>query len=134
MLTQKLRGNFKALQRVPDAKGAQGRNFASIARENLLTRLVMEEMRDGTESILGKGQWSALLVLGGQIPEICGGNEVHSELQPSGSSVELTGERGPGKLSPVPCDRFQNLKALPGLWRVEDPRNKWQNIRITNQV
>ena len=95
MLTQELGGDFEPFKCVPDAKGAQGGDFASVTWENTLARLVVQEVRQGTKSAFGKGQLRALSMLSGKISEVGRGNEVHRELGPSGPSIKLAGILGP---------------------------------------
>jgi hypothetical protein len=52
--------------------------------------------------------------------EIRGSYEVHSELNPRSSAVELAGVSGPRKLTPIPFEGFQHLETLPRSRRVGD--------------
>jgi hypothetical protein len=95
MLTQKLGGNFQTLQRIPDAKGAQGSDLARFARKDPLSRFLVKKMRQGAESTFGKGQMSAFLVLRGKVAKVRRGDEVKSKLNPRRSTIKLTRVSGP---------------------------------------
>ncbi len=113
MLTQELRGNLEALKSIPGAKGDHGSNLTSITRENSLAKLGVEKMGKGAECTFGKGQRSTLFMFSGEVTKVGGSNEVQSKLKPRSTPVELTREGRPRKLSPVPLDSLQHLKALP---------------------